>query len=172
MTSTMIIDTCMKTRTQISDLAKIEVDIKTAVMLLVLTVIAFYRREMSCNRVYLDSDDEDNELQTRKQLQPSYAPLCSTSKSLQIAPKKTLKTSKDKTIFELPPDININIMSFLHPKDVVSLSCSSRHLDKSINSDQNQSDVSSLSSLIWLTLWNRDFAWVIMEWDVGIDAVR
>lgn len=65
----------------------------------------------------------------------------------------------------LPPDVHVHITSFLHPKDVLSLSCVSRTYRSVV-------DESDTSRAIWRTLWERDYAWVVNVWPVGKEALR
>ena len=66
---------------------------------------------------------------------------------------------------QLPPDAHVQIASFLHPKDVVTMSIVSR-------SFRDVVDRGETSMAIWKTLWYRDYAWVIHSWDVGQEAFR
>lgn len=66
-----------------------------------------------------------------------------------------------------PPDIHVNIVSFLHPRDVVSLACVSKKCNEMIESSSSET-----SRAIWKTLWRRDYAWVVHDWQVGKDALK
>ena len=66
-----------------------------------------------------------------------------------------------------PPDIQVNIVSFLHPRDVVSLACVSKKCNELIESSSSET-----SRAIWKTLWRRDYAWVVHDWQVGKDALK
>jgi Cytochrome b5-like Heme/Steroid binding domain len=56
----------------------------------------------------------------------------------------------------LPTDIMIQLLSYLHPKDVISLSLTNRTIRVAIHDETNE-----LSKLIWKTLWYRDYGWMI-----------
>ena len=71
----------------------------------------------------------------------------------------------DPFTHHLAPDVHVHIASFLHPKDVVSLSCVSRSYRAVV-------DESGTSRAIWRTLWERDYAWVVNLWPVGKEALR
>jgi hypothetical protein len=86
-------------------------------------------------------------------------------KSKEQAAPKPLEHHYDPFTNELPPDIHIHISSFLHPKDVVSLSC----VSKSYRAVVDHSDT---SRAIWKTLWQRDYAWIVNEWNIGIQAMQ
>lgn len=62
----------------------------------------------------------------------------------------------------LPPDIHVHIASFLHPRDVVRLACVSKAYFN-ITHDSNN----ITSAAIWKTLWNRDYAWIVLKWKIG-----
>jgi len=73
----------------------------------------------------------------------------------------------------LPPDIQIHIMSYLHPRDVLAMSCSDHNTQNLVNGDKNTSQhCSSTSTILWFTLWNRDYGWVLREWNIGMEAVQ
>lgn len=65
----------------------------------------------------------------------------------------------------IPQDVHVQICSYLPPKDVVSLSCVSKTYRNIIDDPCNPT-----SPAIWKTLWNRDYAWIIHEWQIGIMA--
>lgn len=75
------------------------------------------------------------------------------------------KRSYDPFTNHLPPDVHVHIASFLHPRDVVTLSCVSRTYRTVV-------DESSTSRAIWRTLWERDYAWVVNSWFVGKEALN
>jgi hypothetical protein len=64
-----------------------------------------------------------------------------------------------------PPDIHVHIVSFLHPKDVVTLSCVSKSYNEVVNKRET-------SKAIWKNLWRRDYAWLVEQWEVGKDALQ
>jgi hypothetical protein len=79
---------------------------------------------------------------------------------------------------DLPPDVHVHIASFLHPKDVVTLSCVSKSYRRIVNDDDDSStteltttSASLTSRAIWKTLWQRDYAWIVEDWHVGQAAL-
>ncbi|KAG7364628.1 cytochrome b5-like heme/steroid binding domain containing protein [Nitzschia inconspicua] len=62
----------------------------------------------------------------------------------------------------LPPDVHVHIVSFLHPRDVVKLPCVSKKY-RNIIDDPNNLTCSS----VWQTLWKRDYEWIVKDWDIG-----
>jgi len=93
--------------------------------------------------------------------------LCLIKRAKEELPKSKRQQTPQYDPFtnKLPPDAHVHIASFLHPKDVVTLSC----VSKSYRDVVNQSDT---ALAIWKTLWQRDYAWVVNEWSVGIEALR
>lgn len=73
--------------------------------------------------------------------------------------------SNDPFIDHLPPDVYVHIASFLHPRDVISLSCVSR-------SHRALVDEPNSSNAIWRALWERDYAWVVDSWSAGKQALQ
>ena len=90
-----------------------------------------------------------------------------------------------------PPDVHVHIISFLHPRDVISLACVSKSYNELIDDSSSSSLSTSLSSstsssnssccssssnevsrTIWKTLWQRDYAWAVCDWQVGRDALK
>lgn len=82
---------------------------------------------------------------------------------IPVAPS-TRERSYDPFTNHLPPDVHVHIASFLHPRDVVALSCVSRTYRTVV-------DESCTSRAIWRTLWERDYAWVVNSWSVGKEAL-
>mmetsp|Transcript_20022 Transcript_20022/g.49825 ORF Transcript_20022/g.49825 Transcript_20022/m.49825 type:complete len:482 (+) Transcript_20022:245-1690(+) len=85
--------------------------------------------------------------------------------SPQKSPPSSLPLKKygsDPFMREIPPDVHVQIASFLHPRDVVNLACVSKAYHK-ITSDSNNLTCSA----IWKTLWHRDYAWIVFKWKVG-----
>lgn len=69
------------------------------------------------------------------------------------------------SVKDLPPDVQVNILSFLHPRDVVNLACVSKSMRGLV-------DHGDTATAIWKTLWYRDYSWIIESWDVGRQALR
>ena len=91
--------------------------------------------------------------------------LCFLSKA--ESPSACLPTTRqhcDPFTKELPPDVHVYIASFLHPKDVVNLAC--------VNKNYHESMEGESSMAIWKCLWYRDYAWIVMSWDVGRQALQ
>jgi hypothetical protein len=70
----------------------------------------------------------------------------------------------DSITRDLPADVQVHLLSFLHPKDVVSFACTSR-------SSLALVDKGETSMTLWKTLWRRDYAWLVHSWSVGINAL-
>ena len=64
----------------------------------------------------------------------------------------------------LPSDIQIQILSFLHPRDITEFSCASRSCRKLIESGET-------STALWRNIWKRDYAWIVESWEVGKEAL-
>ena len=62
----------------------------------------------------------------------------------------------------LPSDVTAHILSFLHPKDVLSFGSVSPAAQVMIRND----------SPIWKSLWVRDYAWLVTSWHVGREALH
>jgi hypothetical protein len=66
---------------------------------------------------------------------------------------------------DLPPDVQVNILSFLHPRDVVNLACVNKSMRRLVENGETATN-------IWKTLWYRDYSWIVESWDVGRQALR
>jgi len=62
----------------------------------------------------------------------------------------------------IPPDVHVQIASFLHPSDVVTLACVSKAYYNITHDSDNMT-----SAAIWKTLWYRDYAWIVFKWKIG-----
>lgn len=86
---------------------------------------------------------------------------------LRISDAKSTQLVRRENIASLPrirkltEDAFVEIMSFLHPKDVMAFALASRDTLKTIER----------SRLIWKNLWYRDYAWIVEHWDVGQKAL-
>jgi Cytochrome b5-like Heme/Steroid binding domain/F-box domain len=69
----------------------------------------------------------------------------------------------------LPFDSILHIVSFLHPRDVVSLASTSEQLRRVLDDDDERSEC---SASIWRSLWYRDYAWLVLSWNVGRSALK
>lgn len=87
------------------------------------------------------------------------------TKQTAIQSKSFRIVSNDCFTRDLPADVQVHVFSFLHPKDVISFSCSSRSTLAIVNDG-------AASTAIWRTLWYRDYAWLVHSWNVGMDAMR
>jgi len=68
---------------------------------------------------------------------------------------------------DLPPDVHVHIASFLHPRDVLTLSCVSNAYHSIIDDPKNMT-----SAAVWKTLWERDYAWIVFKWKIGKQALE
>lgn len=68
---------------------------------------------------------------------------------------------------DLLPDAQVHILSFLNPKDVTSFACCSSSCSDLVDNPANDTCLQ-----LWKSLWDRDYAWLIQEWKVGIEAKR
>ena len=84
----------------------------------------------------------------------------------------------------LPSDAQVEIFSYLSPKDLLSFTCTNKAgrslLDDSDSEELSNSDDglgekkkknSDTPMLIWKALFLRDFSWVLSDWDIGKEAV-
>lgn len=75
------------------------------------------------------------------------------------------------SVLNLPQDSHIHILSFLHPRDVVTFACTSKGARFIVDDETVGECGDSTSLLLWKELWKRDYAWIISEWDVGQEAL-
>lgn len=86
---------------------------------------------------------------------------------------------KNETIFTsfLPADTTIHILSFLHPKDIVSgFGCVSKACHEFINDDpwygmlDEHAVCSAPSGRLWKKMFERDYQWLLESWSIGRQA--
>lgn len=68
-------------------------------------------------------------------------------------------------LHHLPPDAQIHIFSFLHPKDIMNFGCCNKESNTIVNNQANDTYKN-----LWKMLWSRDYAWLVDSWEVGIEA--
>ena len=71
----------------------------------------------------------------------------------------------DSITRDLPSDVQVHLLSYLHPKDIVSFACTSRHSRAMV-------DRGETSEALWRSLWLRDYGWTLNSWTPGIEALR
>jgi len=98
------------------------------------------------------------------QLLSSPSPL--TSSSLSSCFRDYTNLGCDPFMKDIPPDVHVQIASFLHPRDVVTLSCVSKAYHAMTEDPNNSTSVA-----IWKTLWHRDYAWIVYQWTIGKQAL-
>ena len=81
-------------------------------------------------------------------------------------PKGNGSTEVLKHPDEMPPDVQVNILSFLHPKDIVTFAATSKACREIVDGD------GPTTVALWKTLWERDYGWIIHSWEVGRQAYR
>lgn len=140
-----------------------------------LSLITIFRREMSCNSVYLGVDKTPS--QSRKQSDaklkdPNLSNMQEGGHSLKFNQHSSNKRShqlEQHSLHTLPQEIQIQCMTYLHPKDILTLSCADRKFNELIH---KEIDDRSMSSMIWCALFQRDYARVLTEYEYGRDAVK
>jgi Cytochrome b5-like Heme/Steroid binding domain len=63
-----------------------------------------------------------------------------------------------------PADVQVNIMSFLQPREVVAFACTNR-VGRAIVDGEGPTPTA-----VWKTLWQRDYGWIIHSWEIGRQA--
>ncbi|GKY98398.1 hypothetical protein MPSEU_000797300 [Mayamaea pseudoterrestris] len=184
-------------------------------VLLCLSAMTVYRREMSCNHCYAEPehyvhknmeitnahDDAENDwddVQTDELLE-SVGLYCSgasllpamlhvlehwnkqcvrydeilddgTANILPIATSSALRPLQKMTKLQqtegnffglLNVDTQVNVLSYLLPQEITTFECASKTCQSMAN-----------ESAIWKSLWYRDYAWILLDWDVGQRAAR
>jgi hypothetical protein len=206
------------------------------VLLTVLSAMTIFRREMSCNRVFHEGDDAQDQADEAQEeeggqawdellegagkwgsgkplmemvqsiwgsmmrskervkstnkrsenwteemsdellegagLSLSGEPFCSAVVSLWARVWLTSLVEHERSVSkpsplsnDLSPDVQVHILSFLHPKDITAFACCSTDCNILVNSQDSDTCLQ-----LWKTLWDRDYAWLIESWDVGIEA--
>ena len=122
-----------------------------------LSVITIFRREMSCNAVY-----GEEKVQTKPR-SPSM------DKRLESQSEWNKSKSKSCPLLELPNDVQIKCLSYLHPRDILTLSCVDSQMHEMIHAEIAPN---SMSSLLWFHIFIRDYAWILTQWEHGVYAVN
>ena len=179
------------------------------VLVTVLGAVTVYRKEMSCNRVYM-ADDEVTAANERRRrrgddgndsisdqweesaeellegagaycsgepLMPVVLKLCASifyesltvgnrnmaSSMIATHPSHSHVESTDYITRDLPADVQVHLLSYLHPRDVVNFACTSR-------ASLSVVDQGETSKALWKSLWKRDYLWTVTDFAPGIEA--
>lgn len=81
--------------------------------------------------------------------------------------QQEIYTSLFPAVDELPLDATVQIFSFLHPKDVLTVASVSKQANEIVTNRNND-----LSKALWKKLWFRDYAWITTTWKVGRIAME
>ena len=140
-----------------------------------LSIVALFRRQMSCNSVYVEGEGEGPRDKAEQQncgnnclsvegrdLHNVNRSSCEHSTECELCSDESRKSKhlprrkyNDSHLIGLPPDAQIEIASYLHPQDVLTLSCANHSTQALISGNDQQ--LNSTSTLMWFTLWNRDY---------------
>mmetsp|Transcript_20707 Transcript_20707/g.44818 ORF Transcript_20707/g.44818 Transcript_20707/m.44818 type:complete len:520 (-) Transcript_20707:365-1924(-) len=107
----------------------------------------------------------------------------SIKRTQQLRQAALLETedSKNDIVSGLPADAWIQIMSFLEPSDVTRFGMINRACCEFVNGSSNGTSrsgrqetarSSDSNRLLWKTLWQRDYGWLLQHWKVGRRAVK
>jgi Cytochrome b5-like Heme/Steroid binding domain len=72
----------------------------------------------------------------------------------------------NRITYQLPLDAQLHIFSYLHPRDVATLGSVDHSLHSLVDGDDGEV-VNACSMALWKSLWRRDYAWIVEQWDVG-----
>lgn len=72
--------------------------------------------------------------------------------------------STDRITRDLPADVQVHLLSYLHPRDVVNFACTSR-------ASLSVVDHGETAEALWKTLWERDYGWTVTDFLPGIEAL-
>lgn len=143
-----------------------------------LSLITIFRREMSCNSVYIYAPEDVIEKHNRKTsdakipiLTESYVVEERHSSRNESTCHESIKcdTSIQHLLNELPSEILVQCMTYLHPKDILKLSCCDKLMYHMVHKEESSQ---SMSSMIWFSLFQRDYSRVLTDYQYGKDAVQ
>jgi hypothetical protein len=66
---------------------------------------------------------------------------------------------------DIPPDLQVHILSFLPPKDVTSFACCNKYCNDLVDNPGSDTCLH-----LWKRLFDRDYGWLVNSWSVGRDA--
>jgi hypothetical protein len=127
------------------------------ILLSLLSIITIFRREMSCNAVYL----EEGEIKSKPRS-------LSIERNLESHSEWDKCKSKSCPLLDLPQDVQISCLSYLHPSEILNLSSVNRQTRDMIHEEDGPR---SFSTLLWYHIFVRDYSFVITKWKYGIEAV-
>jgi hypothetical protein len=145
------------------------------VVVALLSLITIFRREMSCNSVYLGVDNKPDNSRKQSDAKSKEQNLSNVKegryslKFNQQSSNASRHQLEQHSLHTLPQEIQIKCMTYLHPKDILTLSCADRQFNGLIH---KEIDGRSMSSMIWCALFQRDYARVLTEYQYGQEAVK
>jgi cytochrome b involved in lipid metabolism len=159
------------------------------ILLIFLMYMTAFRREISCNSDYSYDYDHDNDDKNNLDVDDDHN--CKNNVDDNdngndldgtIHYIKQLSSSSP-LLLELTPDLQIQCLTYLHPRDIISFGCCNklsrflidnykpRGMEGGIESEMNI-NFNSFSDTLWLKLWYRDYAWILYEWNIGKEAMK
>jgi hypothetical protein len=145
------------------------------VVVALLSLITIFRREMSCNSVYLGVDKMPGDSRKQSDAKSQEQHLSTVQegrhslKFNQRSSNKSRHQLEQHSLHTLPQEIQIKCLTYLHPKDILTLSCTDRQFNELIH---KEIDGRSMSSMIWCALFQRDYARVLTKYQYGQVAVK
>lgn len=67
----------------------------------------------------------------------------------------------------LSPDVQVHILSYLDPRDITTFACCNKDCNDLVENPRSDTCLH-----LWKTLWDRDYAWLVESWEVGVEAYR
>ena len=86
------------------------------------------------------------------------------SSMISSHPSHSHLESTDCITRDLPADVQVHLLSYLHPRDVVNFACTSR-------ASLDVVDQGETADALWKTLWKRDYGWTVTDFVPGIEAL-
>lgn len=120
------------------------------ILISILSIITIFRKELSCNSVYLVDKQKPNEKQkTRHRKLDSHSEW------------ERVDFNSCPLIDGLSDCVQIKCLTYLHPSEILTLGSVSKKAHSLVNKE-----------LLWYRIFLRDFAYVLLKWKYGIEKVN
>jgi len=122
--------------------------------------------------VYKNNQGTRQHRDKRRLLQPKLPIISNATSSIVTGQQQQQQQSlqndhhdKNSLLVTLPPDCQVHVLSFLHPRDVVHFACTNQSCYELVEKGDT-------SMALWKDLWYRDYSWIVTEWEVGKLALQ
>ena len=111
------------------------------------------------------TESDSTILNNNNNIQHQHDSSLSSSSSTTTTTTTILKETTPFLFLNLNTDLQIHILTYLHPKDIINVTSCNKNIYQSFMN-------TNVDTIIWIRLWIRDYSWILHDWKIGNEALR